>query len=48
MKKKTWLYYLIAGIILAGGSYMGLSPTVTGTLADSAATAASEATTIDD
>lgn len=48
MKKKTWLYYLIAGVILSGGTYMGLSPTITGPLADNAATAVSESTSIDD
>lgn len=48
MKKKTWLYYLVAGIIMAGGAAVGLNPAVTGTVADSVGTLASDSTTIDD
>jgi len=48
MKKKTWLYYLISGVIMAGGIAAGLNPALTGTAANSIAEMASEATTIDD
>lgn len=48
MKKKTWLYYLVVGAIMAGGASIGLNPALTGSAADSVGEMVSEATTIDD